>query len=400
MQVSTRILALSAAVLALSAGVPGYAQESQQTELQSWRVPGWSFTPGFAIGPVFDDNVAIAGRDEFGNTASDTLLEVEPFGQLEFFSARTTFSSGYRGSLRRYFELSNLDGVEHRLYASLRHRLTRRVTLFVDQSFQQSPTTDALELNGLPFVRVGSRYSLASAGIEARLTKSLDLATQYEMTYADFLSEDTPLRGGFVQGGYTSLTHRLGERASVGGEYSLRLADLNDGATQYTFQSVGSVFQYRTGEYTTLHLSGGMTHVAERSRDVTRSGPYWKAELVHRLERATVGAGYERSYTPSFALGGTQRSHQLRGYVEMPFRRNRLYVQESASWRRTDPFISDEPALDSMWIRSTLGYAIRRWLRLEGHHTFTSQDNRLAGGRVTRHVAGIQMVVSEPMRIR
>lgn len=401
MQVSSRVLVLSAVVLALGAGRAGVlAQEAQQSELQSWRVSGWSFTPGVAVGAGYDSNVAIAGPDEFGNTASDRLMRIEPFGQLEFFSPRTSFSSGYRGALRRYFEFSDLDGLDHSLYATLRHRITRRVSFFLDESFQRAPTTDSLELNGLPFQRIGTRYNLLAGGVDARVTKSLDLTTGYEISHADFVGESPTLNDGVVQRVHGALTHRIGARASVGGEYGVRYADLNAGASRFLFQNAGGVVQFRSGEHTTLDFAGGLTHVVDQVRNDTRTGPYVRAAIVHHAARAVVGAEYQRSYSPSFALSGAQRSHEVRGYVNMPFRRNRLYVQESGSFRRADPFSVLEPALDSMWLRSTLGYALRRWLRLEGHHQFTAQDNQLAGGRVTRHVAGVQMVVSEPMRIR
>ena len=401
MQISSRFLTLSAVVLALCAGRGAVlAQETQQAELQSWRVAGWSFTPGVAIGAGFDSNVAIAGPDEFGDTASDRLMRIEPFGQLEYFSPRTTFSSGYRGAMRRYFELSNLDGLDHSLYATLRHRISRRVSFFLDESFQRAPTTDALELNGVPFQRIGTRYNLLAGGVDARVTKSLDLATGYEISHADFVGDAPTLNDGIVQRVHGSLSHRIDTRASVGGEYGVRYADLNAGASRFLFQNAGGVLQFRTGEHTTLDFAGGLTHVVDRSRDETRSGPYVRAAIVHHAARAVVGGEYQRSYSPSFALSGAQRSHEVRGYVNMPFRQNRFYVQESATFRRGDPFTALEPALDSIWVRSTVGYALRRWLRLEGHHQFTSQDNRRAGGRVTRHVAGVQMVVSEPMRIR
>src|SRR5215204_4675251 len=108
MRTCWRLLGLAASAVAVAAGaVQSTAAQQATSELQSFRVAGWSFTPGVAVGAVFDSNVAIAGPDQFGNTASDSLMEIEPMGQLEFFSARTSFSSGYRGSLRRYFELSD-----------------------------------------------------------------------------------------------------------------------------------------------------------------------------------------------------------------------------------------------------------------------------------------------------
>jgi hypothetical protein len=56
--------------------------------------------------------------------------------------------------------------------------------------------------------------------------------------------------------------------------------------------------------------------------------------------------------------------------------------------------------LQSIWLNNVLGYAIQRWFRVEGYLAFTHQDTRLAGGKIDRHVAGVQFVVSEPMRIR
>src|SRR5206468_1099696 len=117
-------------------------------------------------------------------------------------------------------------------------------------------------------------------------------------------------------------------------------------------------------------------------------------------ERATLAVDYERSYVPSLAFGGTNQSQELRGSVQMPLSRNRVYLQESASWRRTDPFIESELPLDSIWIHTVGGYALQRWLRLEGYHSYTRQDTRLAAGQIGRHVIGAQVVISEPMRIR
>jgi hypothetical protein len=125
-----------------------------------------------------------------------------------------------------------------------------------------------------------------------------------------------------------------------------------------------------------------------------------KAGLTHQARRATLGAAYTRSYLPSLAFGGTNQSHEARGYVRMPLSQNRLYLQESAAWRRTDPFVTTVPRLDSIFLQTVFGYAVRKWFRIEGYHTFTTQDNRLAAGQIDRHLVGVQFVVSEPMRIR
>jgi hypothetical protein len=140
--------------------------------------------------------------------------------------------------------------------------------------------------------------------------------------------------------------------------------------------------------------------MVDRTRDITRDGPYARLGLTRHGDRATVGVNYERSYVPSFTFGGTNQSQELRGYVQMPLSRNRLYLQEAAAWRRTNPFVEAELPLDSVWIHTVAGYALQRWLRLEGYHSYTRQDTRLAAGQIGRHLVGVQIVVSEPMRIR
>lgn len=391
------------ALLALlaSAGVaaPAAAQD-QSTEASSWNIPGWTFTPGIIVGALYDTNVAIASPDVNHKTAGDTLLKYEPFGHFEFISARTNFSSGYSGALSRYSDLGDLDGTDHRAYVSLRERLSRRVTIFLNDNYSQAPTTDRLELNDLPFQRTGSRHNALAGGVEARLTKSLDLLTRYEMTWVDFVRQDTALTGGVVNGIRTELTRRLSDRLSAGGEYGFRRADLNQGTRQQLFQDAGGVLHYRTGVHTSVDGSFGVVHLEDQTRALSRTGPYVKVGLTQRAERATFGVNYSRSYVPSLAFGGTNQSQEARGYVQMPLRRNRLYLQESAAWRRTDPFDPAEIALDSLYLNTVVGFAVQRWFRVEGYHAYSTQDNRLAGGQITRHVAGVQFVVSEPVRIR
>jgi hypothetical protein len=143
-----------------------------------------------------------------------------------------------------------------------------------------------------------------------------------------------------------------------------------------------------------------VAHIADRALDLTHAGPYLRADLTHDTGNATVGASFERTFAPSFGIGASNLNKEVRGFVRMPLDRNRLYVQGTAGWRRTEPFDDTNVlTLDTILLRSTLGYAATRWLRLEGNYTFSRQDTRIAGGGVDRHVAGVQAVVSQPMRI-
>lgn len=403
MLTSTRLRTSAAAVAlaALIGGAPAAAQEPP-AEFQSWRLPGWAFTPGIIVGALFDDNVSISFPQSGpgGATPSDTLFRYQPFGQLDFYSARTMFSSGYQGAVRRYVDFRELNGIDQHGYVTLRHLVTRRVTVFVNDNYASVPTTDELQLNGLPFRRTGARYNAFAGGVEARLTRSLDFATRYDLTWVDFVNKDVLLNGGFVNGIRSTVSHRIDQRSSVGGEYGIRWADLNGGTKNLLFQETGAVYRYRTGPLTTFEAAAGFAHLDDRTRGITRNGPYARVGLTHNARRASLGVDYERSFVPSLSFGGTNQSQELRGYVRMPLNRNRLYLQEGAAWRRTDPFVAEALALDSIWLSTTGGYALTPWFRLEIYHSYTRQDTKLAAGQISRNVFGVQFVVSEPVRIR
>jgi hypothetical protein len=391
---------LGALTVILAAGAPVGAQDPG-SELQSWRTPGWSFTPGITVGSVYDSNIALASAPASTQTTQgDQLLEVEPSGQLEYFSPRTEFSSGYRGYLRHYQDFDQLNGFDQQINASVRRLVTRRLTFFSHDNYADVPTTDDLQLNGVPFRRIGSKMNSATAGIDARLSKYTDLSVQYENTWIRFDRPELFLTDGWVNGVRGELTRRLNDRLSVGGEYGMRFANLNEGTHQVLFQDTGGILHYRAARGTTLSLASGVSHLNDRLVLVTRTGPYIRANLTQDVVRATVGASFERMYVPSFSFGGSTQSQELRGFVRMPLDKNRLYVQGSAAWRRSDPFIANELQLDTIWVRSTLGYSATRWLRVEGFHAFTRQDSIVTGGEINRQRIGAQVIVSQPVRIQ
>jgi hypothetical protein len=396
-----RLAAIAAALAFCALAAPARAQEQQQpAEFESWGLPGWSFTPGVVIGALFDSNVALANVQPDAKPPSDKMFNLEPFGQLEYHGPRTSLSAGYQGFLRRYLDFDELNNYESRAYVELRERLTRRVTIIAADSFQRSSTTDQVQLNGVPFMRNGSRYNDAAVTVQARLTPTVDLNARYELTWVDFVRKVTFLNSGYVNGLHADVTRRLSDRFSAGGEYSVRFANLNEGTRNLVFQDVGGVARYQAGRDTQIEAAGGLATLQDHLRLETKTGPYVRASLVHRLERAALGFEAGRTFVPSFAFGGSNQSEYAQGYVEMPVARNRLYVQESVSFRRVSPFFETDQPLDSTWLRSVVGYGLQRWFRIEGYYQFTHQDSRIPGGNISRHVAGVQFVVAQPMRIQ
>jgi hypothetical protein len=175
---------------------------------------------------------------------------------------------------------------------------------------------------------------------------------------------------------------------------------MNEGTHHVSFQDAGGTLHYGLGTRTTVSLAGGWAFLNDQLLNEQRNGAYLRSEITHDARRATLGAAFERTFVPSFGFGGSNQSEQLRGFVRMPFDRHRLYYQGSAAWRRSNPLIANELELDTIWIRSTLGYSASRWLRVEGFHAFTRQDSQVTGGEINRHRVGVQVVVSQPMRIQ
>jgi hypothetical protein len=390
---------MSAILLAGTAGAA--SAQDMSSEFASWRTPGWSFTPGITIAGGFDSNVALASAPaDTGQTQSDGLLLAQPFAQLEFNSARTEFATGYQGYVRRYMDVNQLNGFDHRGYVSLRRLATKRVTITLRDSYADVPTTDEVELNGVPFARTGARTNAFAAGIDTRLTKFSDLNVRVDNSWVAFDRTDTFLTGGWLTGVRTGLSHRLGRRTSAGAEYGIRFANMNEETHQVLFQDAGGTLSYGLGGNTTLSLAGGVSFLDDRSFNISRTGPYVRGELEHTVARVSIGAAFEQMFVPSFGFGGSNQSQQVRGFVSMPLSRNRMYIQGSASWRRSEPLVETDLNLDTWSVRSTLGYSASRWLRLEGFYAFTRQDSEVTGGEISRHRAGTQIVISQPMRIR
>jgi hypothetical protein len=379
--------------------VPCAAQEPP--EIQSWRIPGWSFTPSVGAGLLWDNNVALSDpRADLGETQGDTLFTIEPSGQLEYYGKHSDFSATYRGHLRRYFEVDGLNTFNQRAGVLLRHQQSTRLSFFLRESFADSPTTDEVELNGVPFRRTGSRTNTFAAGVTGQLTRRAAVAGRYDMTWVTFERPDEFLSGGWIHAWQGNVTYQPQERLSVGGEYGFRIAELDEGARSLSFHDTGGVVRYEIGRNTSWNAAAGFSVLNDKSESEIRTGPYFRTAITHRLTRSIVGASFERQFVPSFGFGGSSSSTGFSSYIYTPFNRGRIFVNGSFAWRRSTPFREASLQVDTMWLRSSVGYAATRWARLEGLYTYTLQDSIVTGGEVDRHRLGAQVVISQPVRIR
>ena len=406
MAMNTPALLRSAATLALlflGAAPAAARQDDGGADYGSARMVGWSLTPAVAAGATRDTNVALSSpRADLGATQGDTLLTVAPSLRLAFVGKRTDFSAGYGGALRRYTTLEGLDEFDQRSTVSLRHAASRRLQLFGRNSFSRSPTTDEVEVNGVPFRRTGSSLNTTSAGADFRLTKFTSLSATYDSVWVDFERDAAleELTGGRIHGLQADVRRQVNTRMSVGGLYTYRTASLDQGAREFSFQNAGVTVEGAVARHTTASAAVGLAMLNDRQQQESRRGAYLRFGARHELEAVRLGASFERQYVPSFGFGGASSSQEMRGYVQAPLWRNRLYTRGSVTWRRSTPFEEQGLQLDTTLLRSAIGWAASRWGRVEGLYTYTRQDSIVTGGEVDRHRIGILFIVSQPMRLR
>jgi hypothetical protein len=410
MRIMIRLRHLGAGiVVALCATTVGLSgQQSAQQEVSVAPEPGWTFIPGVIVGATYDSNVIVTTSvGENGRPPSDTYYTIDPTGSLRFKGKRTGFAANYRGNFRRYASIDELDGYDQHANVSIDRRATKRLTLFANNQYSTSPTTDEVDLTGVPFRRAGSRYDTLAAGMAYRLTEHTDWTARYDFTYGAFDRKSADLSGGMIHAFQTGVMQRLTSRLKVGADGSYRFADMDvtgllvgEGHT-LQFYEVGSTISYDLGQFTTVSAGGGWSHVNDELRALSRTGPYVRGSISHSEAQTVFGASYERSFVPSFGFGGSTRSQRVAGWIDLPPIGRRIYVQGAGSWRRTNPFDNLQALrLDTITFRTTAGYAIARQIRLQGVYVFSRQDSAVTGGEVNRNRAGVELVLFNPMRIQ
>jgi uncharacterized protein (PEP-CTERM system associated) len=391
-----RTLVVLTACLASATGV------AAQTFLaaEPGTTPGWVFTPTFVVSTAHDDNVTLAGRN--APTASDTLTVLTPAGDLQYRGRYTWIDLGYDGSWSLYRQLNALNSFDQSLRTDSRIQLSRRVSFVLHDGLSFHPTTDVVDLSGVPFLRTGSRMDDGRAEVRMALTPHTTAGVAYTLEWVRFdrnVQFARFLHGGVAHGVSGHVDQQLTARLTVGGVYDFRRAIVSDNAGRFDIQNAAGTFTYLALPTLTLSGSLGIARLTDAAGLNSRTGPSWRIAAEQRLERATVAVSYLRSYVPSFGLGGTLQNEELNASLHMPLARNRLYWQAGLSWRRNEPITAGEQTLKSLWVQTWIGYSVRRWLRVEGYLWRSQQDSQLAGGRVDRDRVGLQLVVALPMRL-
>jgi hypothetical protein len=363
--------------------------------------PGWIFTPSLATGGTWDDNLLLTHSDDV--VLRDYATPVEPSLRLEYRGRRTLWSSSYDSSFLMYRDVSELNSSDQAVDIRLRQVITRNLTLSGHESFAKVPTTDAFALGGVPFLRIGARTNDAGAGLEARLSRTSLLQLDYTLTFVDFESTRlpaVPLAGGYAHQGSVSFEQKLSRPFTLGARYQLRRAVLADGSDRVNIQDATITAQYQLTPYTDLSGFAGLARLEGGVGHREQTGPSLGISLSRQLTKATfLSAGYQRTFIPSWAFGGTFQNQELFITVRVPFARNHAYVEGRGTFFDAEALDPGQPNLRSLWIGTVIGYRATRWLRLEGYYDGSGQDTSRPGGNRHRNIFGFRIVTAKPIKL-
>jgi hypothetical protein len=309
----------------------------------------------------------------------------------------------YRGSFLLYQELTDLNAFDQRANADIRHRLTRNLTLFARNGISRSPSTDEIELPGILFRRQGVLLEDFRAGVDTRFGPRTSLMTAYTFQWVDFEQGSLPVetalsQGGVSHGAIATLQHALSHRLSIGADFDMRHALLNDDRVFDTRNAMGTV-DWRISERLVVSGGAGYSWLATDQEDQRQAAPAFRGDISGSGPRFGWNAGYRRAFLPSFGFGGTFQNEELYGNVLAPLGR-RLDLSGGLSVRMNEPLVPTDRRLRSTWARASVSYLANRWMRIEGFYALALQDSQRPGGKVDRMRLGVQVVTSKRMRLR
>jgi hypothetical protein len=370
---------------------------------QERHTAGWTFTPAIVAGILRDSNVTL--RNEGAPRLAEWVALLNPRGELDFNGRRTRFSAGYSGSLEAYREFNELNRYEQRARLEARHDLSPRVNIRGGAAYAVSPTTDRLEVDGLPFVDVGSRSFNVSTSVQARLSPRGSFAAGYGFQQLHFDRETSqgplqPLSSGYSHAPNATYTYTVTPRVSVDAGWSYTHASIDEFRGEFDVQSMVGGVSYKATEHTTLSAGAGAAYLNVERNGGSSWGPAVRGSVEHNAGRTALSARYERSYVPSYGFGGLSANQRFSGSVRTPFANGRAHVGGTLSYSRNEPIDSllTSYGIRSLWLNGVVSYQVAPWLRTEGFVTTTHQTTDVQGN-IDRVRVGVQFVTSKPLRI-
>ncbi len=376
---------------------------------QQYRA-GWTFTPTIGVAETYDSNVSLFSQGHTGN--DDYVATVFPGAGLHYAGKHTLVDLGYSGSFLDYRRYPALNRWDQRAKFELRHQQSARLAWFGHATAALLPTTDLIDLGGIPFRKTGAKTADGRGGVEYaingrnRITSSLN----YQV-----VSFDRPeaaadvLRGGRIFESMTAWRRKVNERLAVGADYSYRRANVSGDREAFNFHTSEAAVDYDLSSTWSFRGGAGAVYLQRTALTDARVGPAFRASIERNRAGTTFHLGYLRTFIPSFGYGGTVQSQDVGvGFRAPLFHARHFYLASSAVFRDNQPLagtaapdvIVDQLPLRSLRMHTILGWEPQPWVRFEAFYSLVQQTSLRAGGYLDRNRVGFQIVTSKPMRMQ
>lgn len=368
--------------------------------------PGWTFTPMIGFTETYDDNISLFGTETANEQNDDYISTINPAASLHYGGKHTGLDLGYTGSFLNYNTFSVLNRWDQRATFDLKRQETARVKWGGRASLAAMPTTDLVDLGGIPFRHTGSKTADAGGSGEYALNarNSLSQSLTYQAVSFDRPEEVSDfLRGGRVFESMTTWRRKMSNRMALGADYSFRRALVVDDPEPFNIQTTEAAIDYNLSPAWSFNGAAGVVYLQATELTSAQTGPAWRLRIERHRERRTFHAGYIRSYIPAFGFGGTVSNQEFDiGYGTPLFGRRDFYLNSGALYRDNEPLTEtpEQLPLRSLRINATFGWAPQPWVRFEAFYSLVQQSTLRAGGRLSRNRLGFQIATSKPIRMQ
>lgn len=408
----TRISLIVAVGMALIAHPTG-AQERLGSSApdQQYRA-GWTFTPTIGVGETYDTNVSLFSQGHTGN--EDYIATVFPGADLRYVGKHSLVGMSYSGSFLDYRRFSALNRWDQRAKLELRHQPSARLTWYGYSTGALLPTTDLIDLGGIPYRKTGAKTVDGRGGVEYAISarNTITSSASYQVVSFD-RPEDAAdiLRGGRILESMTAWRRKTTARTAIGADYSLRRATISGDREAFVFHTSEAALDYELSPLWSFRGAAGVVYLQQTAVTDARVGPAWRAALERAHAGTTFHVGYLRTYIPSFGFGGTVQSQEVVAGFRTPlFGSRHFYLDSSGVFRDNQPLtgviadpltgIVEQLPLRSLRMHTILGWQPQPWVRLEAFYSLIQQTSLRAGGYLDRNRVGFQVVTSKPMRMQ
>ena len=391
--------------LSAAAGLSAQERVGASNAPEANAGPGWTFTPSFGYVGTYDDNISLFGVRTAEEENNDFISIYQPSLELAYAGRHSRFGAEYSGSLLNYQTFTALNRWNQRAKIEVRRQETARLKWFARASAAAMPSTDLIELGGIPYRQTGARTADGRGGVDFRISARDSVSSSITDQVVDF---DRPadaralLRGGHVIESLNVWRRRFGSRLSAGTDYSFRRAAINGDVEQFSIHAAESAIEYELSPAWSFSGGAGIMYLESTPTTAARTGPAWRASLERHVNSSAFHVGYVRSFIPSFGFGGTIQNQEAGvGYRTALFGSRRWYTDHSAVFRDDSPLTAmvEQLPLRSLRTNSVLGFAPQPWVRLEAFYSRVQQSSLRAGGLVYRNRVGFQIVTSKPVRV-